>query len=39
VADTIKHAAVLMIHGGYRHLPMVDDKGDAGWGEQMVAYG
>lgn len=25
--DTIKHAAVLMIHGGYRHLPVVD--GDA----------
>jgi CBS domain-containing protein len=22
--DTIKHAAVLMIHGGYRHLPVVD---------------
>ena len=25
--DTIDHAAVLMIHGGYRHLPVVD--GDA----------
>jgi CBS domain-containing protein len=25
--DTIEHAAVLMIHGGYRHLPVVD--GDA----------
>jgi CBS domain-containing protein len=25
--DTIAHAAVLMIHGGYRHLPVVD--GDA----------
>ena len=23
--DTIEHAAVLMIHGGYRHLPVVDD--------------
>jgi CBS domain-containing protein len=22
--DTIEHAAVLMIHGGYRHLPVVD---------------
>lgn len=22
--DTIKHAAVMMIHGGYRHLPVVD---------------
>jgi CBS domain-containing protein len=22
--DTIDHAAVLMIHGGYRHLPVVD---------------
>jgi CBS domain-containing protein len=22
--DTIAHAAVLMIHGGYRHLPVVD---------------
>jgi CBS domain-containing protein len=22
--DTIQHAAVLMIHGGYRHLPVVD---------------
>ena len=25
--DTIEHAAVLMIHGGYRHLPVID--GDA----------
>jgi CBS domain-containing protein len=22
--DTIEHAAVMMIHGGYRHLPVVD---------------
>ena len=22
--DTIEHAAVLMIHGGFRHLPVVD---------------
>jgi CBS domain-containing protein len=22
--DTIRHAAVMMIHGGYRHLPVVD---------------
>jgi CBS domain-containing protein len=22
--DTIEHAAVLMIHGGYRHLPVID---------------
>lgn len=22
--DTIEHAAVLMVHGGYRHLPVVD---------------
>lgn len=22
--DTIEHAAVLMIHGGYRHLPVLD---------------
>jgi CBS domain-containing protein len=22
--DTIDHAAVMMIHGGYRHLPVVD---------------
>jgi CBS domain-containing protein len=22
--DTIEHAGVLMIHGGYRHLPVVD---------------
>jgi CBS domain-containing protein len=22
--DTVEHAAVLMIHGGYRHLPVVD---------------
>jgi CBS domain-containing protein len=22
--DTIEHAATLMIHGGYRHLPVVD---------------
>jgi len=22
--DTIEHAAVLMIHGGYRHLPVMD---------------
>lgn len=22
--DTIEHAALLMIHGGYRHLPVVD---------------
>jgi CBS domain-containing protein len=22
--DTVQHAAVLMIHGGYRHLPVVD---------------
>jgi CBS domain-containing protein len=22
--DTIEHAAVLMIHGGYRHLPVVE---------------
>lgn len=22
--DTIKHAAVMMVHGGYRHLPVVD---------------
>src|SRR6188768_698795 len=24
--DTIEHAAVLMIHGGYRHLPVVDGQ-------------
>jgi CBS domain-containing protein len=24
--DTIEHAAVLMIHGGYRHLPVVDGE-------------
>lgn len=23
--DTTEHAAVLMIHGGFRHLPVVDD--------------
>lgn len=23
--DTAEHAAVLMIHGGFRHLPVVDD--------------
>jgi CBS domain-containing protein len=22
--DTVEHAALLMIHGGYRHLPVVD---------------
>ena len=22
--DTIEHAAVMMIHGGYRHLPVID---------------
>jgi CBS domain-containing protein len=24
--DTIEHAAVLMIHGGYRHLPVVEGE-------------
>jgi CBS domain-containing protein len=24
--DTIEHAGVLMIHGGYRHLPVVDGE-------------
>lgn len=24
--DTIQHAGVLMIHGGYRHLPVVEDE-------------
>ena len=24
--DTIEHAAVMMIHGGYRHLPVVDGE-------------
>ncbi len=24
--DTIEHAALLMIHGGYRHLPVVDGE-------------
>ncbi|HEX7297613.1 MAG TPA: CBS domain-containing protein [Solirubrobacteraceae bacterium] len=28
--DTIEHAAVLMIHGGYRHLPVVADGGVVG---------
>jgi CBS domain-containing protein len=23
--DSVEHAAVLMIHGGFRHLPVVDD--------------
>jgi CBS domain-containing protein len=23
-SDTVEHAAVLMIHGGFRHLPVVD---------------
>ncbi len=28
--DTIEHAAVLMIHGGYRHLPVVDGDNPVG---------
>ncbi len=28
--DTIEHAAVLMIHGGYRHLPVVDGDDPVG---------
>ena len=28
--DTIEHAAVLMIHGGYRHLPVVDGNDPVG---------
>jgi CBS domain-containing protein len=28
--DTIEHAAVLMIHGGHRHLPVVDGDDPVG---------
>jgi CBS domain-containing protein len=28
--DTTQHAAVLMIHGGFRHLPVVDRDGVVG---------
>ena len=26
-SDTTEHAAVLMLHGGFRHLPVVDERG------------
>ena len=29
-SDSVEHAAVLMIHGGFRHLPVVDGGAPAG---------
>ena len=27
-SDTTEHAAVLMLHGGFRHLPVADERGN-----------
>ena len=29
-SDSVEHAAVLMIHGGFRHLPVVDEGAPVG---------
>ena len=29
-SDSVEHAAVLMIHGGFRHLPVVEEGGAVG---------
>jgi CBS domain-containing protein len=29
-SDSVEHAAVLMIHGGFRHLPVVEDSAAVG---------